>query len=107
MDTDSEIPLLPSSSIYQSCVTNSGLMVSRISQVTQPLAISVNTNFVMSHQSETNSTDTKGKHNHLLLQTKNLTYQRSRTLFSAHLKISEPEQFFLVHTKYANATWIF
>lgn len=57
MDTDS--PLLPSSSMFQSCVTNSDLMVSRISQVTQPLAISVNTNYVMSHQSDAKADDDK------------------------------------------------
>ena len=62
MNTDSENFILsPSSSMFQSCVTNTDLMVSRISQVTQPLAISVNTNYVMSHQSDLAHCALKGK----------------------------------------------
>uniref|UniRef100_H2ZBM5 Uncharacterized protein n=1 Tax=Ciona savignyi TaxID=51511 RepID=H2ZBM5_CIOSA len=50
---EDDIKSVPQTSptVLQSCMTNSDVMVSRIAQVTRPMAVSINTNHVVSYQS--------------------------------------------------------
>jgi len=58
--TDASSPSSPS--VLQSCVTNADVTVSRISQVTRPVSVSINTAHVMSFQRLTELSSVEGRH---------------------------------------------